>query len=567
MKHLLRLLPLAAGLLLAHASLPAQEVSPAKAKRIDSLFASYRAPNTPGCALGIYRDGRVIFAKGYGTADLEHAVPIVPWTVFDIGSTSKQFTAAALILLAEDGKLSLDDDVRKYIPELPDYGHVITLRQLLHHTAGVRDYLGLMVMSGIDREDLATMDDALRIITHQRGLDFEPGTKHAYSNSGYILAAEVVRRVSGKSLRAFTTERIFAPLSMTHTLFADDHTMIIRNRAIGYEEGDDKALHRSMNMIEAAGDGLLHTTVEDLSRWDRNFIDMTVGGQELIREMLRPAVLSNGDTVPYGGGLEFGTFRGVKIVEHEGANAGYRADLLRIPSEHLSVAILANCRSIDPGALCRKVAEIVLGDRLPAKASVTASATPPPPPVSYPYDATRFDTLVGDYEMEESPGFIFTFLRDGGQFYVRGNGQPLQQIIPASDSVFFPDAEVKFVFGRSPVDGVPTVAYVENGVSHTGRRVTLDTTPPVLSTFVGTYRSPELGTVYTVTVEGAKLVARHERRGAVTLTPKRTGGAPLFAGSDWLLRRVIFEPGADGRPRAMLVSFARNKDIRFERVE
>ncbi|MEO5930889.1 MAG: serine hydrolase domain-containing protein [Candidatus Kapaibacterium sp.] len=549
--------------MLASASvLSAQKLSPSITKKIDALFSEYRMPDTPGCALGIYRNGTLVYSRGYGCADLEHAVPIKPGSIFDIGSTSKQFTAASVILLQEDGKLSLDDDIRKYIPELPDYGHTITLRHLLNHTSGLRDYLGLLVMAGYTLGDVVGSDDVLKIITQQRGLDFEPGTKYVYSNTGYVLLGEIVKRVSGKPLREFAGERIFAPLGMTHTMFVDDHSMIIPNRAIGYEGTNGGGFSRSVSTNDQTGDGAVHTNVEDLLKWDENFYTTTVGGTTLIRELERRGVLTGGDTIGYAAGLEFGSLHGLRTVGHDGAIRGYRSQLLRVPSEHLSVAVLANYRGIDPNEIAVRIIEIILADHLPNVTPV-AAVRPTPHRMVVKIDTAAFDAYTGDYEMDESPGFIFTFRREGDHYFVLGPGQPPDTLFPESDSLFaIADDDIKFLFHHPPA--ADRMSLLQGG-EHMAHRVTVKAVPDNLAPFAGTYRSPELQTSYTLVVENGKLVARHQRRAPVTLTPKQTGGPPLFAGDNWLLKRVIFDRGKDGVVNTMLVSFARNRDIRFER--
>lgn len=242
-------------------------VSDAMAARIDSIFAEYAKPWSPGCALAVYERGRVLYAKGYGLASIEHGVAIDPkLTVFDIGSTSKQFTAASILLLAQDGKLTLGDSVRQQVPELPAYFDKVTLDHLLHHTAGVRDYIGLLALGGINIQDHATDADALLAIARQKALDFAPVTEHSRSNSGYFLLSLVVAKASGKSLREFAQERIFAPLGMQQTQFLDEHTRVIPHRAGSYQPGPEGGWNLASSAWEQTGDGQVQTTVLDLAR-------------------------------------------------------------------------------------------------------------------------------------------------------------------------------------------------------------------------------------------------------------------------------------------------------------
>jgi CubicO group peptidase (beta-lactamase class C family) len=310
------------------------------ARRIDAVFAQYGAAS-PGCALGVYHDGHIAYAKGYGSANLELRVPLSPASVFDIGSTSKQFTAMSILLLSQDGKLSLDEDIRKYLPELPDYGTPITIGHMLHHTSGLRDYTTLLVLAGEPTENWTTDDDALDILARQRGLNFKPGSEWQYSNSGFFLLSIIVKRVSGQSLRRFAQHRIFEPLGMAHTHIHDDHTMVVPARATGYVPSDSGGPFRiEMSDWEQTGDGSVLTTIEDLVKWDENFYSGQVGGSAVLAAMVKPGILASGKVLDYASGLFLGEYRGLKIVEHGGAWAGYRAQLLRFPTEHVSVVCL-----------------------------------------------------------------------------------------------------------------------------------------------------------------------------------------------------------------------------------
>jgi len=374
--------------------------------RVDRIFAQWDRTDSPGCALGVYRNGTIEYARGYGMANLELGVALSPQSVFDIGSTSKQFTATSVMLLARDGKLSLDDDIRKYIPELPNYGKTITIRHILTHTSGIRDYLTLWALAGVDDADLTTDQDALDLIARQHELNFSPGEQWLYSNSGFFLASIIVKRVSGKRLAQFAQERIFTPLGMTHTRFNDDHMSVIPNRATGYTPRDSGGWATAMSNFEQTGDGAVQTTIEDMLRWDENFYNGTVGGPEVIATMQKPAVLNNGKQQTYALGLMVDNYRGLHTVSHGGAWAGYRAELLRFPEQHLSVACLCNLARINPSLLARRVAEVYLGDRMaPANEAnvVTAGRTPDKVEGSWrpsPSDLTAFANRYESLELE-----------------------------------------------------------------------------------------------------------------------------------------------------------------------
>ncbi len=318
--------------------------------QVDKIFAKWDRRDSPGCALGVYKSGQIIYKHGYGMADLNDDVPITPSTVFHVASMSKQFTAASIVLLAQQGKLSLDDDVHKYIPELPDFGERITIRNLAHHTSSLRDQWSLLELAGWRYSlDLITDDDVMSVITRQKDLNFKPGEKHVYCNTGYTLMGLIVKRVSGMSLREFTTKNIFEPLAMTHTHFRDDHAEIIKHNALGYErESEGKPFRLSVTNFDTVGATSLHTTVEDLQLWDDNFYHPRVGGPALVQQMLERGKLNNGEQIDYAFGLVVGTYKGLPTVDHAGGDAGYRSDMTRFPEQHFSAAVLCNSAETNP---------------------------------------------------------------------------------------------------------------------------------------------------------------------------------------------------------------------------
>ena len=345
--------------------------------QVDTIMAGWAKPDSPGCAVGVVRDGALALAKGYGQADLERGAPIGPASVFDIASTSKQFTAAVIALLAQEGKLSLDDDVWRFVPELPRYQATITIRHLLNHTSGLRDYTDLMALAGWQMEDFTTAGQALATIVRQKELNFPPGAQYLYSNSGFFLLSVIASRAGGKPFPDLARERIFEPLGMSSTHFHADHGLLVKNRAVGYaSHGDGWAI--SMSDWEQTGDGSVLTTVEDLARWVRNFDDPKVGGTALVEELQRKGRLTTGEEIDYAEGLRHVAYRGLATVGHSGSWAGYRSSLLRFPSEKTAVIVLCNAETAEAGTIARKVADVALDGRLgPAPAP---SPTPAPSP-------------------------------------------------------------------------------------------------------------------------------------------------------------------------------------------
>jgi CubicO group peptidase (beta-lactamase class C family) len=334
-------------------------------RKVDGLFAAYDKPDSPGCALGVVRDGNFIYKRGYGQASLELGVPLTPESVFYMGSISKQFTAASVVLAAEQGFLSLDDDVRKYIPELPSYGETITLREMLHHTSGLRDIFSLLSLAGRNAEDIHPTEELLDLVARQKGLNFKPGDEFLYSNTNYFLMSIVIQRATGKPLSEFAEENIFKLLGMTHTRFYDDRTLVVSGRVPAYlpRAGGGFRVGWSTN-FDKIGDGGLMSTVDDLLLWDRNFYDNKLGKGTLLKELETPGVLNNGKQIRYALGLGMDQYRGLPTIEHGGALFGYRTELLRFPEQKFSVICLCNLGSIRPDGLAKKVADLYLAGQL-----------------------------------------------------------------------------------------------------------------------------------------------------------------------------------------------------------
>ena len=370
---------------------------------VDRVFAQWDDPGSPGCALGVVRDGRLVYERGYGMANLDYDIPNGPSMVYYIGSDSKQFTAAAVAMLALRGQLSLDDDVRKYFPELPDYGAPVRIRHLIHHTSGIRDIYTLMSLRGDRLEDVFPDSQALALIARQRGLAFPPGSAYSYSNSGYFLLAQLVKRVSGRSLREFADAEIFKPLGMTSTHFHDDPGHVMKNRAMSYERNANGGFRISyLQNFDKVGAGGLYSTVRDLQRWDQNYYSHKVGGEALQALIHTRGVLTNGDTLPYAFGNNVTTYRGLRTVEHGGSMMGYKAYIARYPDQQLTVLTTCNLGSIDPGPLAHSVATVFLSGMMgpePKKVAAPAAAAFVTAPFARPVeDAARY---VGEYYSDD----------------------------------------------------------------------------------------------------------------------------------------------------------------------
>jgi CubicO group peptidase (beta-lactamase class C family) len=355
---------------IASAQTPAANAQNDITLRVDQLFARFDRPDSPGCALGVIKDGKLIYKKGYGMANLEHDIPISPTTVFNVASASTQFTAMSVLLLARQGKLRLDDDIRKYLPELPAYQAAITIRQLIHHTGGLRDRADLMVIALRDADEVYKEDDIIELLARQNETNFKPGSRRLFSNSGYALLAAIVKRASGKSLRQFANENIFNPLGMSNTGFQDEGAMIVKNRAADYLFNNEGSFQMKTSNVSSVGDGGLLTTVEDLFLWDQSFYQDKLGGPELVNQFLTPATLDDGEKTNYAFGLAVDNYKGLKTTAVGADFPGYRAELLRFPDQKFSVICLCNFNRVGPNSIARQVADIYLADQFKPEGAV-----------------------------------------------------------------------------------------------------------------------------------------------------------------------------------------------------
>ena len=462
-------------------------------------------------------------------ANLNDDVAITPETVFHVASMSKQFTAASILLLQAQGKLSLDDDVHKYIPELPDFGEKITLRHLVHHTSGLRDQWALLELAGWRySQDLITDDDVMSVVTRQKALNFKPGERYMYSNTGFTLLAIVVKRVSGMSFREFTTKNIFEPLGMTHTHFRDDHEEVIKHDALGYEhdgpEGNGKPYRMNLTNFDTAGATSLHTTVEDLQLWDENFYHPKVGGPALIEQMLHRDKLNNGELQSYASGLVIGTYRGLPTVDHNGGDAGYRSDMTRFPEQHFSASVLCNFADTNPTALVHQVTDIMLAKELKAPEQAAAKAPAASTPVTA-LTADQMAAMAGTYWSRKDDDYDIVQFKEGKLQFDTGvnDWHELKQFAPAhfhvADVPWSNDADFHFIAAEA---GKPRGLEQTFGAGKPEVFEPVENFAPTaaqIAEFAGDYVSEEIDPVYRITLADGKLSLSRLRHKPDALRP------------------------------------------------
>jgi CubicO group peptidase (beta-lactamase class C family) len=527
-----RLIPLLL-LMLPAAAAPQQPTISALA---DTVFRRWSSTHTPGCAVGVEHRGQVVLERGYGMADLERGAPIAPSTIFESGSVAKQFTATAVLLLAKDGKLDLDDPARKYIPELPDYGRTITIRHLLTHTSGLREWSSLVAMQGWPRGRRAhTQDVLLDVVFRQRALNYPVGDYYSYTNSGYALAMTLVERVSGQSFQEFTRQHIFEPLGMSRTQWRDDFTRLVPGRAQAYslEDGD---WHLTMPFEDVVGPGGMLTTAGDWLIWNRALNDKTLGGA-VVDSLTRRMRLTSGREIEYALGVSVETYRGVREISHSGSTAGYSTFLARYPDRGLSIAVLCNAAQASPTAYVHQLADRLIDDF--------------PPPVA-------LDTLPVDSA---------AFARFAGVYRNDRNGTPLQVGVDAGPGVRrLPNGwyrlgnNSRWRFETGP-DGRPTALWIAQPDGDTVRYTFMAPEPwePVtvdLQAFVGRYRSDELDVTYVAALAGDTLTL--SMRPGITIRLRPTYADGFAAGGG---RAVWFSRDRRGRVTTMHFGESRVWDL------
>ena len=544
---------------------PAVETTPARAARIedrrieaavDGLFAPWQRPGSPGCSVGVSRGGATVLERGYGQASLELGVPITPQSVFHVASVSKQFTAMSILLLARDGRLSIDDDVRRHLPEWKGPPGV-TIRHLLTHTGGLRDAFLLIELAAPDTSR-PVQDQLLALLAAQRGLSEAPGRRYFYNNGGYLLLAEIVKRVSGQPLRAFADARIFRPLGMRQSHVHDDVAEIVPGLATGYTRGADGVLRVARQPAGVVGNAGLFTTVGDLLRWERNFAAPTVGDASVVASMQTPPTLPEGEATVYGFGLQMERPGGRRTVGHGGGDPGASAYVVRYPDDDLAVAVLCNLDEIDSIALARGVADLYLGVATgPPDAAAAETAAVPMSPADLaadeglyrdPTDETLLRIFVRDGALHGSPGAG----ADGGWAIVPIGANRFR--IPTTTITLEFEAGAGGARTLRIVGERPTPAVLERVASYTPSAADL-------AGLAGDYRSDELSTTYALRVREGALVADVPGRASIALQPIRPD---TFAGS--LVGTITFTRDRDGHAASFTVHAYAARGLRFERV-
>jgi CubicO group peptidase (beta-lactamase class C family) len=479
------------------------------AKKTDAFLSQWEKNDLPGGAVSVVLDGKIVYKRAFGLANLDYDVPNTTSTLFNLASASKPFTAMSIALLAQQGKLSLDDDIRKYLPEIPKYSETVTIRHLLDHTSGIREYQALIFFSGQSPDNALSDKIILNLLARQKNISFKPGEKHQYSNSNYHLLGIIVSRVSGKSLRAFAEENIFKPLGMKNTMFFDNRSEIVKNRAAGYRIGPDKSVRVRSSLFDLVGGGGVLTTVEDLYLWDQNFYEPKVGGKEMIRLLTTPGNLNSGEKIGYSFGLFHNKYKGLPVIKHSGNMQGYRAQIVSFPEQKFTVIALSNNSAIFPSVIAEKLADIYLEGHLKTDApgQKKASESLPQAVALSEKDAQRYD---GFYASSESGAAFKLAFKDGklvNSLLLR-NEVPL---VPVAGNRFFMTADnngYELIPVLNASGAVSEIKLIRNGGKPD---VFVPVKPPfdspeALAEYAGTYYSDEFDADYQLILKDNNLV-------------------------------------------------------------
>ncbi len=512
-------------------------------EKVDAIFEEYKSPNTPGCSIALVKDGKVIYEKGYGMSNLEYGIPITPTSIFHVASISKQFTAAAIIMLSLEGKLSLNEDIRKYLPEVPDFGHVITFNHLIHHTSGMRDQWDLQELAGWRDDDLITEDDVLEMLHRQVALNFVPGSEYYYCNTSYTILGVAVKRITGVSLREYSDSVFFKPLGMMNTHFHSDHSEVTPNRTSAYQQDDQGNWKISIPVFDNYGATSLFTTVEDLSKWDENFYSKSIGGPAFISAMLENGILNNGTKQAYAGGISTEIYKGFKTEQHSGADAGYRSNFIRFPDQHFSVILLANHAESQVMLLSQKVADLFLEIK-----------TNEVPDAIFPIDSSIVKGWVGNYIDALTKRRVEVNFKNGK--LILGS----TKLLPFSNSEFsVPGSSTKLSFSKEL--GVEKFCVTNPNLINRNyeRVVEVDLKSSEFLEFIGEYYSPELDTKYTVTANDSLLFVKIPRKNKLEFFPF---AKDEFSGNFF----IQFSRGKRKKVEGFYLTTGRVRNLYFEKL-
>jgi CubicO group peptidase (beta-lactamase class C family)/putative intracellular protease/amidase len=537
-------------------------------KKLDKVFSEWEnTTNKLGVAGGLLKDGKVVYLKGFGSADLSNETPINEDTKFQIGAMAKQFTAFAILLLEDQGKLSLSDDIRKYIPELHDFGHKITIKHLLSQSSGLYDFLALKEIAGWRDKDIFTQKDALNLIFQQKNLDYEPGTKFSQTTSGFILLAEIVKQVTGQTLAEFSQEHIFQPLKMKNTLFSDDHEMIIPNVALSYQTTKNGFKHNPIN-YSIIGTTNLYTSVADMSRWYINFENPKVGSKKMIEKLRSPVTLNDGKTTfkPTSGELMYGQHylhaeRGLPKIWTFGLEGGYASNIFIFPGQKVTSFVLANNGRYN-GSLAMRMAVEVLGIDFPEPENIDFSKVK-----SIKRTPQQLEVYSGFYWDNERIGARSIYVKNDALYYQTLGSTIENQLVPISENTFQMMLEsddvimVKFRKESGKMKMIYTSAASDEYVYDAYDPINFSVSD--LHAFTGTFYNRELKASYILSQNEKGLVTTNKNQPIISFTPIQTD---LFLSSVRNFGSILFVRDKQQKIIGFYINSDKIKNLLFEKI-
>lgn len=527
-------------------------------KQVDEIFADWNSTHTPGGTIGVVKNGELIFSKAYGMASLEYDIPNTPQTIFNIASVTKQITAYSMVLLEQEGKLSLDDPIQKHLTEIPTFEDEITIRHLLHHTSGLRNFQSILSLAGWRNGESMTNDDLLHFLSMQKELNFKPGAEYLYCNTGFNIITTIVERISGQSFQDWTQEHIFQPLGMNNSSYREDLEAVHKNTATSYEGTPGTKFRQPLKYWTYMGNGNVYTTIEDLSKWQNNFRKPTLGGAAGIQTLVTPGILNNGEQITYGLGIGVGTFRGLKRYSHGGSVGGYRSNMIYFPEQELGVIVLSNFSTANPGGKVSAIRDILLEDEF-TEPLPPARVRKPIGKKAVTIDSKLIDSYVGKYYVE---GVLVELTKRGEQLLIFAKGelpQPMP-VTPSSETDFF-------------MEGVDLVFRITEPAGDNPRRIMIEYGGDRVSGFqlaykqpgaelLGTYYSPELDTRYEIVQEDGKMLVKHQRHETFELFAVSKN---VLKGTAYFFSDVKVERNAQDQVKGIRVSSGRLRNLWFEK--
>lgn len=547
-------------LLLVTLSTSAQ-ISDLRYQKVDSLFLHWNMPNHPGGAIAVMQNGKTVFSQAYGLASLEYLVPNSTETIFNTGSVSKQFTAMGIVLLHEQGKLSVDDDIRKHLPELPDFGETITIRHLLHHTSGLRSLHAMLALAGWRGDDSRTNADLDRFMLKQRELNFSPGSEYLYCNTGYMLMVNIIESVTGEAFKEWMKSEIFEPLGMTHTYVEDKYNRVVPNNATSYYQGDE--FERAVEYWGYIGSGNMHSTTSDLLKWLRNFYDPQPGWESSFKLLQTVDSLTNGEPNPYAFGIILDEFRGEKRIQHGGAIGGFRAFICTYPEQQLNVVVLTNFSSSSPAQKANSIAEILLKSDHHEN-TLTQNEKKALKPIRLPVEQLK--KFEASYWNDKEAYVRKVYVMNDTLRYFRSENSETA-LIPIGKNEFRmagsgAEARVRFETDEKGEKSMLVLNGDESPVRSTSF-VPGPLSTAQLASYTGTFYSPELETSYRILLEGEKLKWYHPRHGYFDMEVLKED---VLKGQG-TFRIIRFRKNGEGEITGLLVSNGRVINLWFEKQQ